>query len=82
MKYDRGSPASTSFFFLFFFLLSIFILTCCVVFSRYVLDSQLVERFVQFIGMKGQSAAELFEHSISTFLEQHQIKLSECRPIT
>ena len=34
---------------------------CCI--FRYVLDSQLVERFVQFIEMKGHGAAEL-ENSI------------------
>ena len=42
---------------------------------RYVLDSQPVERFVQFIEMKGHSAAEL-ENSICTFLEKHQIKVT------
>ena len=36
----------------------------CLIF-RYVLDSQPVERFVQFIEMKGHGAAEL-EHSICT----------------
>ena len=45
---------------------------CCI--FRYVLDSQPVERFVQFIEMKGHSAAEL-ENSICTFLEKYQIKL-------
>ena len=49
---------------------------CCI--FRYVLDSQPVERFVHFIEMKGHGAAEL-EHSIRTFLEKHQIKLSDCR---
>ena len=49
---------------------------CCI--FRYVLDSQPVERFVQFIDMKGHGAAEL-EHSICTFFEKHQIKLSDCR---
>ena len=44
---------------------------CCI--FLYVLDSQPVERFVQFIVMKGQGASEL-EHSICTFLEKHQIK--------
>ena len=43
----------------------------CLIF-RYVLDSQPVERLVQFIiEMKGQGAAEL-ENSICTFLEKHQ----------
>ena len=34
--------------------------------------------FVQFIEIKGHSAAEL-KHSICTFLDKHQIKLSDCR---
>ena len=49
---------------------------CCI--FRYVLDSQPVERFVQFIEMNGHGAVEL-EHSICTFLEKHQIKLNDCR---
>ncbi len=40
---------------------------CCI--FRYVLDSQPVERFVQFIQMKGHGAAEL-ENSNCTFLEK------------
>ena len=40
----------------------------CLIF-RYVLDSQPVERFVQFIEMKGHGAAEL-EHSICTFFRK------------
>ena len=46
----------------------------CIVFSRYVLDSQPVERFVQFIGMKDQSAAELFNTAFAHF--KKNIRLS------
>ena len=49
---------------------------CCI--FRYVLNSQPVEGFVQF-EINGHGAAEL-KHSICTFLEKHQIKLSDCRP--
>ena len=49
---------------------------CCI--FRYILASQPVEMFVQFIEMKGHGAAEL-ENSIWTFLEKQQIKLCDCR---
>ena len=48
---------------------------CCI--FRYVLDSQPVERFVQFSEIKGHGDVEL-ANSICTFLEKHQIK-SDCR---
>ena len=42
---------------------------------QYVLNSQTVERFVQFIETKGHGAAEL-KTTFALFLEKHQIKVT------